>query len=236
MKMDKQSSLRQKLRKVAGSFDFDALINGVSTIEESKEEIPEETLPDTLDAGSSESADSADAPAQPQETSGPEPLGYTYGEPVFSGTVITGEDTDDVRSTAPQSSNKQMIVGDTVISSAGIAVRDDQMKKALITLSSRLDREMILYSQALRRNDVTLSGLHLSHINQILELLHSIDPQGDASRYFGIPGAPPGEKTWPSAAWTFREFAESPLSGLLPPRADDVFVREILYSAWGVSG
>jgi hypothetical protein len=31
------------------------------------------------------------------------------------------------------------------------------------------------------------------------------------------------------------EFAESPFSALLPPDADDLFVRQLLYAAWGIT-
>ncbi|HEX9107005.1 MAG TPA: hypothetical protein VF832_07250, partial [Longimicrobiales bacterium] len=57
---------------------------------------------------------------------------------------------------------------------------------------------------------------------------------GDLSRQLGVPYAPPEGRSWPGTAWTVVEFAESPFSGLLAEGSGEAFIREMLYSAWGV--
>ena len=77
-------------------------------------------------------------------------------------------------------------------------------------------------------------GQRLAQAFRVLDLIQTLDCDGEVSRSLGIAGAPPTGCAWPLPSWSLAEFAQSPLSGLLPPTADDQFVRELLFEAWGV--
>jgi len=114
-------------------------------------------------------------------------------------------------------------------------VANEEIRRALESLSKRLGAELSSMKRALRSSNTEDAGFHLAQVNQILELLQALDPAGELARNHDVSGAPPMGRTWPSTAWSVVEFAESPLSALLPPTATDETVRGMLYSAWGVS-
>ncbi|MGC8667408.1 MAG: hypothetical protein ACP5VE_04735 [Chthonomonadales bacterium] len=201
MRGDKLASLRQKLRRGTDAFEFNALIEGVSTLDEpSPAAAP---VPNRDTKGSTPSA-STDAAA---DTSAPPPPDQ---QPAV---------TQEAEQTIPET----------------LAAHTDRLRVALDTLGDRLVREAQDMAAALAAGSVEDAGLHLAHANQILEILHSVDPNGDLSRQLRSRSAPPPGQTWPGTAWSLVELAESPLSALLPQHADDELLRALLYAAWGVS-
>ena len=88
---------------------------------------------------------------------------------------------------------------------------------------------------ALQDNELEDAGFHLAHVNHVLELINSIDPFGDVARRLDVQGAPLGRAGCPDPVWSLVEFAESPLSGLLPTGATESDVRKMLYAAWGAT-
>lgn len=111
----------------------------------------------------------------------------------------------------------------------------EPLREALHALSCRLTQEAGRMAAALEQRDGEEAGFYLAHLNQILELLHTLDARGDMARRLGVANAPPVGRTWPLTAWTVVEFAGSPFSALLPPDASEGFVREVIYAAWGIS-
>jgi hypothetical protein len=111
----------------------------------------------------------------------------------------------------------------------------EPLREALIALSCRLSQEAGRMGAALDQRDAEEAGFYLAHVNQILELLHTLDSRGDIARQLGVQNAPPAGRSWPLTAWTVVEFAESPFSALLPPEAGESFVRDVIYAAWGIS-
>ena len=110
-----------------------------------------------------------------------------------------------------------------------------RLRWALTTLTQRFSQEAALFASSLAAWDAESAGRHLAQLNQALELLQPLDPTGDLARSLEIKDAPPTGRAWPSPAWSFVEFAESPLSGLLPHGAGESYVREVLYSSWGLA-
>lgn len=108
-----------------------------------------------------------------------------------------------------------------------------RMRAALANLGAHLAHEAGSLAAALRAGDIEEAGVCLAKVNQALMLIGTVDPTGDLARQCGAPGAPPAGRAWPRPVWSVVEFAESPLSGLLPEGADSVTVRELLYAAWG---
>lgn len=201
MRGDKLASLRQKLRRGTDAFEFNALIEGVSTLEEP----PSAAVPPPAVEGSgSPSPAPADASAAAQ--------GQVPGE---------------APGAAPQEPEPSI--------PDALAAHGTRLRIALDTLGERLVREAQDMAAALDAGSVEDAGLHLAHANQILEILHSVDPSGDLARQLGSSCAPPPGKTWPGTAWSLVELASSPLSALLPPNATDETLRALLYAAWGVS-
>jgi len=115
------------------------------------------------------------------------------------------------------------------------AIAPEPLREALWSLSCRLTQEVGRMAAALDVRDAEEAGFYLAHANQILELLHTLDPRGDMSRQLDLKNAPPAGRAWPLTAWTVVEFAESPFSALLPANAGESFVREVIYAAWGIS-
>jgi hypothetical protein len=111
----------------------------------------------------------------------------------------------------------------------------EPLREALAALSGRLSQEAGRMAAALGQRDAEEAGFYLAHVNQILELLHTLDPKGDMARQLGVRNAPPPGRAWPLTAWTVIEFAESPFSGLLPSNAGESFARSVIYAAWGIS-
>ena len=203
MASDKASLLKQRLRRGSDSFSFNALIEGVSTLDESASPAPPPESPITF-------------------VESIEPAAILY-EPVVQ----------------PEISQEQpalLILESEPAPEAAIAADTDayRLRWALQTLAQRFSREVTDFAAALSEYDTETAGLHLAQLNQALELLQPLDPAGDISRGLQVSGAPPDGKPWPSPAWSFVEFAESPLSGLLPADADESLVRNLLYRAWGM--
>lgn len=206
MASDKASLLKQRLRRGSDSFRFDALIEGVSTIEDSSPE----AIP--IESAATPYIESAEPAIR---LSGLDPIAETVERDDRFPLVVV----EDVAATTPAGS----IDTDKV-----------RLRWALTALTQRFALEIARFASALAARDAESAGIHLAQVNQALELLQPLDPTGELARELGLPDSPPPGKRWPSASWSFIEFAESPLSGLLPSGADERFVREVLYSAWGV--
>ncbi len=195
MRTDRLTSLRQRLRRGADAFDFNALIEGVSTLEEPaapplEEPFPEEAL---------------------QRDTNIERIGEEIGEDREAPPLLVAPLPPTV--TLPE---------------------EDRVRNALDALADRLMQEIGRMNTAMQTGDVEEAGFCLAHVNQILELLRSVDPRGDLARRLGVRSAPPDGCVWPPTAWSIVEFAESPLSALLPQEVGSMFVRDLLYAAWGV--
>jgi hypothetical protein len=167
------------LRQGVSSFEFDALIQGVSSVEEATPQPP---------------AVSPQLPSSERsvETATPQPPSY---------------------GSQPSSSDR------------------DGLRTAIGTLGERLLQETGKLAQALQMHDAAEGGYYLSRVNQVLDLLHAVDPRGDLARSLATPFAPPQGRTWPRAAWSLYDFAESPISGLLPADADAAFCAAIIAEA-----
>ncbi|NUQ70704.1 MAG: hypothetical protein HUU17_07770 [Chthonomonadales bacterium] len=179
MRPDKSEALRARLRKGASSFDFDALIQGVSTED------------DATEAGA----------------------------------------LDDAIST-PTSVDDEIIpiqIQDTTVAD------DGQLKGGLVsaleTLGVRLLEETGKLRSALQASDASDGGYYLARVNNVLELLETVDPAGETSRRYATPAAPPPGRVWPRPCWSVYEFTESPISGLLAADADLNFVGDLIESA-----
>lgn len=176
MRQDKSDALREKLRRGTEEFDFDALLQGVSTVDEPS------AAPATV---ASPSADQLDAPR---------------------GVEVP-------QSTTPDQQDRE------------------RLRTALEHLGGRLLEESGKFRAALASYDAQEAGYYLARLNQVLELLHSVDPGGETARRLSLPAAPPPGRSWPAACWTLYELAESPLSGLFPGDADDQFAAEVVEAA-----
>ncbi len=179
MAVDRVSSLRQRLRRETDTFDFGALIEGVSTLEEVEVSTVEAHVSDVA---------SIVEPA----TQTPEAPVVVHTEP-----------------------------------------KEERLRTAVNSLGARLLDTAGKFRSEVREGDCWAAGACLSQLNQILELLHSVDPQGDVARFLASPGAPPHGSAWPTTAWSVAELAESPFSALLPQDADEYFVRRVVSAAWG---
>ncbi|MCC6731183.1 MAG: hypothetical protein IT208_17800 [Chthonomonadales bacterium] len=184
MRASKLSTLRERLRKGADAFEFDALIEGVSTLDEpgSAAEPP----PQVESAHAGPAAPSAADPAL-----APQPEASTEARPERISSVLD-------------------VLGTHLLAAAG-GLR-----------------------AAIRAGEPALAGHYLARANQLLDLLHTVDPTGDTARRLEVASAPPEGRTWPPTAWSIYEFAESPLSGLLPAEAPPGFVEAVLRAAWGL--
>jgi len=169
VRQDKGQNLRERLRRGARSFDFDALIQGVSTVEPADEDT----------AAEAHDTPAGQAPVAPET-----------------------HDTDRQR-----------------------------LRAALETLGARLLAESGKLAAACRGHDAEDSGYYLARVNQVLELLESVDPGGETARRLQTVGAPPDGRSWPLPVWTTYELAESPLGGLLPSDADEQFAAAVIAAA-----
>ena len=102
---------------------------------------------------------------------------------------------------------------------------------ALNSLGDRLLHETGKLAAAFRGGDIAESAYYFAKVNEVLELLCAVDPTGDLARRHHTVAAPPPGLRWPAPAWCLYDFAESPLSGLLPPEADDRFSSAVLAAA-----
>lgn len=198
MRQDRQAALRERLRRGADAFEFSALIEGVSTLEEPP--------------------DAPEAPPKPTKA------------PAGNVTSRTAAVQDRLTPLLTQPEEEPAI---TRGQQAPTPDRE-RLRAALDALGCRLLQEAASLRAALHRHAVEEAGFCLAQVNQIVELLRSVDPAGDLARQLQTEAAPPEGRPWPASAWSVAEFMESPLSALLPPDADDAFVRDLLYAAWGV--
>jgi hypothetical protein len=217
LKQDRLSALRQRLKR--GSFEFGALLEGVSTLEED--------APLRSDAPLDERLPDAEAPAVLSNG-----VHTEAAEPV----VEPPRAREETPLPAPQAllpllDAQPLGVG----AGGGSESREDRLRAALDSLGCRFLQEMGSLRAALGERDVEEAGFHLAHLNQVVELLRDIDSDGSVSRQLGTVAAPPPGRTWPASCWTVVEFAGSPFSGLLPPNADELFVHDLLYACWGVT-
>jgi hypothetical protein len=201
---DKASLLKQRLRRGSDAFRFDALIEGVSTLE-----------------------DEAAASSAPIETTAPQEY-----DPVVMAEVPAVEIVELVEASEELAEQPALILIQPDPTTPD--TDSTRLRWALATLTQRFSREVSAFAAALAQRETESAGFHLAQVNQALELLQPLDPAGDLSRGLGVAGAPPPGQPWPAAAWSFVEFSESPLSGLLPSDADEPFLREVLYNAWGI--
>ncbi len=229
MRTDKISHLKQRLRQGADSFDFNALINGVSTIEEEKKDTPKDDVADTPQTPTEPAA----SPPIKQEDEQPNPVpSFSYGEnhivqpSISSGDPLIKESAKSVI---------REIKGKTASEGEGAQIQDERLKMALESLVAKLRSEIISFQVSLEDLDTEQAGFSLVRINHVLDLLNSLDPEGSISRSLQIVLHPPQDSSWPKSVWSVAELAESPLSGLFPSQADDMFIREILNAAWDAS-
>src|SRR5258708_9999606 len=204
---------KQRMRQGADNLEFSALIEGVSTLEEPDPHITDRAAPYV-----SGLATVLDRPAPP-EIKLPEPEGLA-NEPVVA-PVHTRP-----RSTKPFPSISSIIEEQPAASS------EARLARAIREMIVRLHKEMAQFATLLMVHAIEPAGASLAEINRTLELLNSIDPRGDQARKLKDPGAPPLGRTWPAPTWSVVEFTESPLSGLLPPHAEENRVRRLPYSPW----
>ncbi len=207
MRSDKIASQRQRLRRQADAFEFNALIQGVSTIEESEEaSAPEQASEITNNVPKAEKTPEAIVHREPEIQAEPAALAAA-----------------EVFSEAP-----------TITAPVLVETPEERLHTALEALGMRLLQEVSKMRVAMRAYDAQEAGFFLAHVNQLLELLHSVDPNGDIARHYRTTACPPEGRSWFPTAWSLAELAESPFSALLPPDADDEFAREMIYAAWGV--
>lgn len=236
MKQDRLSALRQRLKR--GSFEFGALLEGVSTLDGPRP--PEERRPpidDRLPA--TEDRVPIEEEAAPElELVAPEAPAVELAEPViaeveiveevFSGIAESVDDLEDPFATDPFHDDLDDLLPQR-------SPQLERIRVALDSLGCRFLHEVGAFRASVAEEDTQEGGFHLAHLNQVLELLRDIDPDGDLARDLETVAAPPLGRGWPAACWTVVEFAASPFSALLPARADESFVRDLLYAAWGVT-
>ncbi len=228
MRADRFRSLQQRLRREADSFEFGALIDGVSTIEPEPE-------------AAACPADEAPAPT-PTDAAPPAPATEEQAAPATPPAVKRPPRRATPKPPAPptppapaQSAPVEAAPAAPAAPPQAASAPEDRVRMALEALESRLLQASGRFRAAAAAGQAEEAGLRLADMNQILELLLSMDPNGDTSRKLGTTCAPPKGRTWPRPVWTLAEFAESPLSGMLPSNAAEPFIRSVFYSAWGVT-
>jgi hypothetical protein len=219
VKQDRLSALRQRLKR--GSFEFGALLEGVSTLEDDSRRVTEEPLP----------------PLEPtaKVNGSHAPASATLVEERVSSIAAEAPETAFVPEESAAGRPQLSMLEDALPQTVPANGSPDRLRAALDSLGCRFLQEMGSLRTSLAANDIEQSGFHLAHVNQLLELLRDIDPDGKTSRKLGSIAAPPPGRSWPASCWSVVEFAGSPISGLLPPKADETFVRDLLYAAWGVT-
>jgi hypothetical protein len=234
LRADRLSHFKERLRQGAENFEFTALIDGVSTLDETAQaDSPVAPfvagLPSLLEDR---------APALPpmiRETSSPAPESR---EEDGKDEVPLAESSGLTQPLRTLQTVLEIPVVPPVDIPADLlfhAPQSDRLRTAISDLAQRLAGQASELGIALSARDVDASGVHLARLNHILELLHSIDPDGEQARRMQVVGAPPAGRSWPGTTWSVFEFAESPVSGLLPPEADQEFVNSVLYASWGVA-
>lgn len=257
MRTDKQTSLRQRLRRGADAFDFDALINGVSTLEEDlirPEEANRIAAPAEQPALAVNLTEVSQDPSAQDTVLEQDTLPYSSRtkdttvaqakapnpalESAFLNNIATETHVAEIEAEAAVVAAPEPVTDNTAAVGVKIASpppsvsREERLRAAIDSLGRRLLPEVHKLQGAMQEGNAVDAGYYLSHVNQLLELLRSIDPGGDQARTLGAGNAPPVGKPWPSPAWSVVEFAESPFSALLPSNRDIFFVREMMYCSW----
>lgn len=219
MRADRISHFKKRLRQGADNFEFSALIDGVSTLDEPAQS---ESPIAPFVAGMAALLEEQTAPA-PVRAPDPPPaeLKILVEQTDFDIFVAPVEVQPDPQPVPSRPTNA--------------ARQSDRLRIALCDLSAYLARHATGLGAALDVYDAAGAGEHLARLNHVLDLLHSVDPDGEQARQFEIEGAPPAGRPWPGTAWSVFEFAESPFSGLLPGDAGQELVQSMIHAAWGVS-
>lgn len=252
-------SLQDRLRKGASAFEFGALLEGVSTIEEPGSPpkrsapmpgpvSPPEPPSEAPDGGLVAAEDSGPASHELVQAAehvatgvipandGSEIVAAGAGDEVRSAPTDPGMTaTDAVVEAAAQDERTTEPEPFVVAEEAGSGGDRDHLRALVGALTDSLLAELTALRAALHDGDPDLSGSCIGRVNQALELLNAADPEGDLARRLGLPASPPRGRAWPMPVWTVAEFTHSPLSGLLPEYADDRFVWDVFQSACGAS-
>lgn len=232
MRVNRQSSLRERVQKTSQAFQFDALLGQGQALEAPD---PQEML----DAAVAAEAEFEEAPTDTATPAGIE------AAPVAEGGLFDLIDLDpspclppDTPSSAPipLSGRPSELVTSPSTATGGQQADRDILFDALDGLGLQLLAEAGRMRSALACGEVAEAGFCLAHLNKVIELLQSMDPEGDVARRLGTAAAPPVGRRWPRTAWSVAEFAESPLSGLLPAASDLMLVAELMEYAWDVAG
>lgn len=256
MRNDRLSSLRQRLKR--GTFEFGALLEGVSTLEQDEatqigSQKPPVDAKEKIEAKAPTVVD--EAPAEVEEARPTLVIEeFSHSITATNGVLeeVVLETITEIAAlpTAPAPQEEIQadppklfpVVASPALSeptitqpSASTLNREERLRIALDMMGGRLMDEVGRLRSALQEEDPEEAGFHLAHVNQMLDILATIDPQGDVARQFCTKNAPPLGRTWPKTAWSLVEFAESPFSALLPPKANEAFIRSLLYAAWGVT-
>ena len=219
MRADRISHFKERLRQGADNFEFSALIDGVSTLD---------------DPAQSESPIApfvAGMAALLEERAAPAPV--RLPEPPPAELEVFVEQTELEISVASVEERSEPQTMPSV--PAGSVRQSERLRIALCDLSAYLARHATGLGAALDVYDAAGAGEHLARLNHVLDLLHSVDPDGEQARALEIEGAPPLGRPWPGTAWSVFEFAESPFSGLLPGDAGQELVQSMIFAAWGVA-
>ncbi len=215
MRADRISHFKERLRQGADNFEFSALIDGVSTLDEPAQ------------AGSPIAPFVAGMAALLEEHAA-QPI--RLPEPMPAEPEVVLEQTELEIQIAPIIERPE-----TLPSLHPLPVpQSDRLRTALRDLSTYLARQATGLGAALDSHDAMGAGEHLARLNHALDLLHSVDPDGEQARLLEIDGAPPTGRPWPGTAGSVFEFAESPFSGLLPGDAGQELVQSMIHAAWGV--
>ena len=260
MRIDRLSGLRDRLKK--GSFQFGALKDGVSSLEEAEQSEPVQQLSTPGDSATApipatapvEFADVVDPPFTEEPVVNIEVISESSMEiaaqlveetPTLEEIFILPEDLiieEPVSDEIPVEVTAKIevevpnvITGDKPnLFSAPEAITAPQLNSAVQNLAVRMLSETNCFRNAVAEGDMQSAGYHLGHLYQVLDLLNSIDGDGAIGRSTLGASGPPKGKNWPKSAWSMAEFTKSPFSGLLPPNISEADVRKLLYSAWGI--
>ncbi len=231
MRADRLTHFKERLRHGSDNFEFSALIDGVSTLDEpAPSELPVAPFvagPPVVEERVSRTV------RQREDLTSPEVL-------ETSDAILPAKDDFRVLPTERESVQATLALAEIAPAAAPAnaplpVTRTNGLRAAISDLLVRLASQTSALGEALSAKDIMASGERLARLNHNLELLHSVDPTGDHARRFEVPGAPPVGRSWPTTTWCVFEFAESPFSGLLPADADQEFVNSVLYASWGVS-
>src|ERR1041384_4801738 len=135
---DRLSSYRQKLRRSLDTFEFGALIEGVSTLEEEAQSGAE-----PIKIGLYPSAVAAIETAPPKRVEPDEPV----------------EPADTLQTVL------QLPQADAHLQKAGQPINQQRLRLALCELSSRLRHELGSFQALLDQSEIEEAGVHLARIN-----------------------------------------------------------------------